>query len=172
MGLPSAKTAQTQAVADFTEIDPKARLRKITENEGHLPEDLAFIGFPPPCETNSSMQRVNESKDNEGSPVTWHRYRGGEAREAPPPGNLAQKHGILVLKWAQWLTSQWGEKPCRSQNVAPELTAVIPGAHRQFTLTYTEGTTDVAPYQPWPEVQTTGQAPSPELGPPAQAILT
>ena len=38
-----AKTAQAHAVADLTKIDPEALLRKITENRGHPPDDLAFI---------------------------------------------------------------------------------------------------------------------------------
>ena len=55
-----------------------------------------------------------------------------------------------------------GEKPCRSQNAEPEPTAVMPLEHRRFALTYTEGTTYVAPYQHWPEAQDAGQTPTPK----------
>ena len=123
---PNAKTAQAHVVVDLTEIDPEALLRKITEKEEHLPEDLAFIWFSPPCETNSSMQRANESRDAAESPVTWHHRHGGEAREGPP-GDLARKHDILVLKWVQWLTSQWGQSnPVSSRARTPSRPASCP----------------------------------------------
>ena len=100
-------------MADLTEIDPEELLRKITEKEGHIPEDLAFIWFSPPCETNSSMNWIKQSRDRPERPVTWHRSQGGEAREGPL-GGLARKHDIIVLKWTQWLTGQWGQAPDRS----------------------------------------------------------
>ena len=93
------------------------------------------------------MNRVNQNRDRAERPVTWHRSRGGEAREGPLC-DLARKHDILVLKWAHWFTGQWGQAPDRSQNDDPEPTSFMADSHRRFTLTYTAGTTDVAPYQP------------------------
>ena len=101
---PNAKTAQAHVVAYLTKIDPGALFRKITEDHGYLPDDIAFVWFSPLCKTNSSMQRTNESRDTAKIPVTWHRRHGGETREGSPC-NLARKHAILVLKWTHWLTS-------------------------------------------------------------------
>ena len=101
---PHAKTAQAHIVADLTETDPEALLREILKEHGHSPEDLAFIWFSPPCETNSIMQRVNEIRDTEATPVTWHIKKMRHTRKGPG-GNLERKHDILALKWTQWLTS-------------------------------------------------------------------
>ena len=72
----------------------------------------------PVISTNSSIQRVNESRDTEESPVTWHRHHGGEARVGHP-GNLTRKHDTLVLKWTQWLTSQREKTPASSKTKLP-----------------------------------------------------
>ena len=94
---PNAKTTWDDINADLAEIDSVELLNKIEEKYGFSPDDLAFIWFSPPCETNSSMNRVNESRDTEKNPVTWHRHHKGAARDGPP-GDLARKHDVLVLR--------------------------------------------------------------------------
>ena len=105
------------------------------------------------------MNRVNKKRDTKERPVTWHRENDGEAREGPL-GDLARKHDILALRWTQWLTSQWGQAPDSSQTTDPTPTSVMPDAHLRFDITYKLGTTDIAPYQPWPEKPSPQGAPN------------
>ena len=98
------------------------------------------------------MQRITRAgtPNTEESPVIWYRHLGGEARDWSP-GNLAQKYDIAVLKWAQLLTRQWGQKPGKLQKMDPESTVEMPDAYPQFNLTYVADKNRIAPYQPWPE---------------------
>ena len=143
------RTAQASVVADLVEIDPEELLKRIKDECNQSPEDLAFIWFSPPCETNSSMNRTNEARDRPDRPVTWHRSSDGEPRP-DAPGDLARKHDILILKWTQWITGQWGQTPDKSQDTNPVPSDEMPDAHIRFRPTHKPGTTEMAPYQPWP----------------------
>ena len=65
-------------------------------------------------------------------------------------------------------SSQWGQAPGRPHETDPTPIDVMPDAHLRFKLTYKPGTTEVAPYQPWPEEppleDTPNTAPAPQAG--------
>jgi hypothetical protein len=128
------RAAKAHIVADLTTSSLEDILRMVKEKYGLEEDDLAFIWFSPPCETNSHMQHVNRARDRPENPVKWHRGPDGTPRP-DKHGDTARLHDAMISRWAKILTDQWG--PLRREGSAPPTSReAMPDEGPRLTLTY------------------------------------